>query len=95
MTKIGQRLSSDFKRAGGHLVACLGPQGTFSHIVARKRYPDSGIVFCDSIHMCFELVRVGYADIVIVPSESSSGGTIMQTVDELLVDYMEECVERQ
>ncbi len=66
-------------------VAYLGPQGTFSHLVARKRFrPDDRLVACPSIGAIFEFLRGDPAALAVVPLENSSGGTIYDTVDLLI-----------
>jgi len=65
-------------------VAFLGPLGTYSHLVAKKRFaaarmlPLSGIL--DVCHFV-----AGHKDAFgVIPIENSSGGTINETVDILL-----------
>jgi len=69
----------------GHLkVAYLGPEGTFSHLVALWRYPKKPGLPCATITEVFHAVRSGAAEMGIVPIENSSGGTITETVDLLI-----------
>lgn len=65
-------------------VAYLGPEGTFSHLVALRRYPKSPGFPCATISDVFHAVRDGKAAFGIVPIENSSGGTITETVDLLI-----------
>jgi chorismate mutase / prephenate dehydratase len=66
-------------------VAYLGPVGTFSHIVARKRFrTDDRLVACPSIGAIFEFLLNNPAALAVVPVENSSGGTIYDTVDLLV-----------
>jgi len=65
-------------------VAFLGPEGTFSHIVALRRYPKRPGLPCATITEVFHAVRCGQAACGIVPIENSSGGTITETVDLLI-----------
>lgn len=65
-------------------IAFLGPLGTYSHLVATKRFagcemlPQGGI-----LDVCAHVL--GHADSFgVVPIENSSGGTINETVDVLL-----------
>lgn len=65
-------------------VAYLGPEGTFSHLVAMRRYPKRPGLPCVTITEVFHAVRSGQAACGIVPIENSSGGTITETVDLLI-----------
>lgn len=65
-------------------VAYLGPEGTFSHLVALRRYPKGNGLPCATITEVFHAVRSGAAASGIVPIENSSGGTITETVDLLI-----------
>lgn len=65
-------------------VAFLGPEGTFSHLVAMRRYPKRAGLPCATITEVFHAVRSGHAACGIVPIENSSGGTITETVDLLI-----------
>jgi chorismate mutase / prephenate dehydratase len=68
-------------------VAYLGPEGTFSHMVARKRFGSKHILLpLPSIFDVFDYVRSKSSRYGIVPIENSSGGTIYETVDCLLSD---------
>jgi len=66
-------------------VAYLGPVGTFSHIVARKRFrSDDRLVACSSIGAIFDFLLSDPSALAVVPVENSSGGTIYDTVDLLI-----------
>jgi len=66
-------------------VAYLGPVGTFSHLVARKRFRDeSRLVPCPSIGAIFDFLLADLRALAVVPLENSSGGTIYDTVDLLI-----------
>jgi prephenate dehydratase len=68
-------------------VAYLGPVGTFSHLVARKRFrPESRLVACPSIGAIFDFLLGDPKALAVVPVENSSGGTIYDTVD-LLIEH--------
>jgi len=65
--------------------AYLGPEGTFSHLVARKRFGRTAeLLPRSSVFDVFEFVRGGKNRLGIVPIENSSGGTIYETVDCLV-----------
>ena len=61
-------------------VAYLGPEGTFSHLVALRRFPKHQALSCATIAEVVHSVRSGVALYGIVPIENSSGGTITETV---------------
>lgn len=66
-------------------VAYLGPEGTFSHLVARKRFGQAArLVPQPSVYDIFAFVRGGANRIGIAPIENSSGGTIYETIDGLV-----------
>ncbi len=66
-------------------VAFLGPEGTFAHLVAQKRFgEDAKFIAALTIADVFELVIKNRASLGIVPIENSSGGTIWETVDHLV-----------
>jgi prephenate dehydratase len=63
-------------------VGYLGPEGTFSHLVARKRFGRSAtLIPCEGIYDVFEFIKTGKDRIGVVPVENSSGGTIFETID--------------
>jgi len=63
----------------------LGPEGTFSHILARKRFGRRAqLEACGTIDAVFEQVLTSNDAIGLVPIENSSGGTIYDTVDLLI-----------
>lgn len=66
-------------------IAYLGPEGTFSHLVARKRFgARAKLLPMPGIFDVFAFVRGGPNRLGIVPIENSSGGTIYETVDCLV-----------
>lgn len=66
-------------------VAYLGPKGTFSHIVARRRFRNEDrLVPCGSVGAVFEFLQSNPSALAVVPLENSSGGTIYDTVDLLI-----------
>lgn len=69
-------------------VAFLGPEGTFSHLVALRRFPKRAGLPCATITEVFHAIRSGQASCGVVPIENSSGGTITETVD-LLIEQAE------
>ncbi|MCX8493950.1 MAG: hypothetical protein ORN23_06950 [Chthoniobacterales bacterium] len=72
------------KSAKSGKVAYLGPEGTFSHLVALRRFPKRAGLPVATITEVFHAVRSGQAQLGVVPIENSSGGTITETVDLLI-----------
>lgn len=65
----------------------LGPEGTFSHILARRNFgARAGLSGCPSIEGVFEGVLATPGSLGLVPIENSSGGTVFDSAD-LLIRY--------
>lgn len=75
-------------------VAYLGPEGSFSNLVARQRYRGRDLLPFPSIPEVFDFLKDKINSVAVVPIENSSGGTIMPTVDGLIENaghlYIEE-----
>ena len=68
-------------------VAYLGPVGTYSHLMAEKRFGKKAkLVPMPTIHDVCSFVSRGSGRHGIVPIENSSGGAIYETVDILLAN---------
>jgi prephenate dehydratase len=65
-------------------IACLGPEGSFSHHVATLRFPDQAIQMLASVEEVFDWLEDKPDAQGIVPIENSSGGLILATVDRLM-----------
>lgn len=66
-------------------LAYLGPHGTFSGLVAQKRFGNKlEKIPIPGIYEVFEYVRKHRDTVGIVPIENSSGGTIYETIDCLV-----------
>jgi prephenate dehydratase len=69
-------------------VAYLGPEGSFSHLVAKQRFPNPNaqkfLKPFRSVPEIFDYVDENENALGIVPIENSSGGMILQTVDGLI-----------
>lgn len=65
-------------------IACLGPEGSFSHLLTQKRFPDAQVQLMASIGDVFDFIRAHTDAFGIVPIENSSGGFIIDTVDRLV-----------
>jgi chorismate mutase/prephenate dehydratase len=63
----------------------LGPEGTFSHILARKRFGKRAeLAASATIEGIFEGVTANPGSLGLVPVENSSGGTVYDSVDMLI-----------
>jgi hypothetical protein len=66
-------------------VAYLGPEGTFSGILARQRFgKKADLIASTAIEGVFESVLSGATPLGLVPVENSSGGTVYDTIDLLI-----------
>jgi chorismate mutase / prephenate dehydratase len=75
-------------------VACLGPEGTYSHIIAKKYFGDkSNIILMSSImDICSFAAESPYRR-GLVPVENSSGGPIPETIDILIYNKFNLLIE--
>lgn len=83
-------------RALEHLptVAFLGPEHTFSHLAARKRFGQSAHYLArGSIADVFDAVQRGNADFAVVPIQNSTEGVVGLTLDCLLNTPLHICAE--
>ena len=64
-------------------VSYLGPEGSFSSIIARILYPEATGVPQPSITASIKLVERGSADLAVVPIENSIGGPVTETLTNL------------
>jgi prephenate dehydratase len=63
----------------------LGPEGTFSHILARKKFgARTRLHACSAIEGIFDRVVAEPGTMGLVPIENSSGGTVYDSVDLLI-----------
>ena len=70
------------KKSPVRQIAYLGPSGTFSELVAGKRFGrEVELVPLPGIYEVFEFVRARRDALGVVPIENSSGGTIYETID--------------
>ncbi|CAF0693982.1 prephenate dehydratase [Candidatus Methylacidithermus pantelleriae] len=76
-------------------VAFLGPAQTFSHLVAKKRFPKRKLLPLPSIPEVVEYVRRHPLSSGIVPIENSSSGMIPETVDLLLDRSFSLCIREE
>jgi len=75
-------------------VAYLGPQGTFTHLAAIKKFGKKPkYIPTDSISDVFDKVDAGEAGYGVVPIENSTEGVINYTLDMFFVSSLNICAE--
>ncbi len=75
-------------------VAYLGPEHTFSHLAARKRFGRSArLIPVASIGDIFDAVQRGNADFGVAPIQNSTEGVVGTTLDSLLETSLRICAE--
>jgi chorismate mutase/prephenate dehydratase len=62
----------------------FGEEGSFSHLAANRRFKNSLLQSCPTVEECFDQLRSGKADPIVVPIENASAGMIISTVDQLI-----------
>lgn len=67
-------------------VAYLGPEGSFAHLVARKRFGEEDLVPKRSVDEVFDYLENEPDCLAVVPIENSSGGVITATVDRIMAE---------
>lgn len=65
-------------------VACLGPEGSFSHLLTLQRFPAAEVRLLANIGEVFDFLAGCPKALGVVPIENSSGGFIIDTVDRLV-----------
>lgn len=65
-------------------IACLGPEGSFSHLITQMRFPNVAMNLRESVSDVFDYLATNPDALGIVPIENSSGGFIIDTVDRLV-----------
>lgn len=65
-------------------IACLGPEGSFSHLLTQKRFPEAHVELLANIGEVFDYLGSHSDALGLVPIENSSGGFIIDTVDRLV-----------
>ena len=70
--------------AAASTIACLGPEGSFSHLVTQMRFPQAAVSLRENIGDVFSFITANPGAQGIVPIENSSGGFIIDTVDRLI-----------
>jgi chorismate mutase/prephenate dehydratase len=75
-------------------IAYLGPQATFTHLAALKRFGSQvGYVACDSISNVFDEVERNAADYGVVPIENSIEGAVTHTLDIFVDSDLKICAQ--
>lgn len=73
-------------------IAYLGPEATFSHLAAIKRFgSQQEYLVCDSISDVFNEAEKGNADYGVVPIENSIEGAVTHTMDMLIDSDLKIC----
>ena len=65
-------------------IACLGPEGSFSHLITARRFPVHELRMIASVSEVFDFLASDPQAHGVVPIENSSGGFIIDTVDRLM-----------
>jgi len=65
-------------------VIYLGPEGSFAHLVARKRFGNEELIPQGSVDQVFDFLQQSPDSVAVVPIENSSGGVIKATVDRII-----------
>ncbi|MCM8826347.1 MAG: prephenate dehydratase [Candidatus Omnitrophica bacterium] len=75
-------------------VAYLGPEGTFTHLAAIKKFGKwVNLIPCESIREVFERVEKEGVDYGVVPVENSTEGVVTYTLDMFLESSLKICAE--
>lgn len=75
-------------------VAVLGPEGGFAHVAARRQFGSSAeITACETVAGVFEDVQRKRSSFGVVPLESSSDGSVADTLDALASSDARICAE--
>ena len=81
MTNSATEQSDSFANSS---IACLGPDGSFSHLLTQQRFPDAPVQLMANIGEVFDYLGSHPDALGLVPIENSSGGFIIDTVDRLV-----------
>ncbi len=76
----------EFPSVSDSAVACPGTEGSYSHIAARKIFPDCKIKFYEDFESVFKAVVDGRSEFGIMPIQNSTAGSVHQAY-ELLKKY--------
>ena len=87
-------MSSSFELERPLVIAYLGPECTFTHLAARKKF-GSSVTYkaCETITDIFSEVEKGMADYGVVPIENSIEGAVNHTLDMFMDSDLKTCSE--
>ena len=89
-----QVMSVTFQKSGQLRIAYLGPEGTYSHLAAIKRFGERvEFAHTNDIGTIFETVEAKEADYGVVPVENSTEGIITHTFDRFVSSPLKICSE--
>lgn len=75
-------------------VAYMGPEHTFSHLAARRKFgAQAALLPVPTITEVFRSVEAGQCEAGVVPVENSTGGVVPETLDSLLEGELKICAE--
>jgi chorismate mutase/prephenate dehydratase len=80
--RIYRRTMSDPAAQPG--VGYFGRTGSFSHIAASRRFPESRCLACPTVEEAFARLEDGELAQIVVPIENASSGIITNTADQLM-----------
>jgi len=87
-------MSASLAQGASLTIAYLGPQATFSHLAALKRFGSQvKHIPCESINEVFIEVEKGNADYGVVPIENSIEGAINYTLDMFVESDLKICAQ--
>ena len=65
-------------------VIFLGPEGSFTHIAAKEKFPEAELISAPTIPAVFTEVEKNNGDFGVAPVENSNNGIVTHTLDKLL-----------
>jgi len=87
-------MSGSFALEKPMLIGFLGPEGSFSHLAAQRKF-GSSVEYraLADIRAVFEEVARGHCDIGLVPIENTTGGGVIDTMDSFIDADVHICAE--
>ena len=75
-------------------IAFLGPEGTYSHLAARRHFGEAAeLLATTTIGDVFAAVERGHAELGVVPVENTTEGVVTQTLDAFVASDLTICGE--
>src|SRR5471032_708749 len=65
-------------------IGYFGRAGSFSHVVALRRFPGAHLQECPTVEEAFARLQTGEFSHILVPIENASSGIITNTADQLM-----------